>query len=499
MTALAVAASAFQPQPAFKSNSSIQQLQAEQASMATCPRCTTPSMTAAAQKAARATACLFSSNALTYDKVSRTYSINRQNNTYSHAVVISPAGVKRLLPLEEHTPFRGQSAAGNSTCFVVSRKTVMTAGHCLYRTNPDGTRTPDLTQKIVFGYKMNGKNPVSRFLEERVYSIKNTWHEHPYNDVGTFDAEQPDWAWVELDRDITGIEPLECTEKDVVNQEVFMNGHPCGMGLKHVHGMAKSPEDEYGYFPCDITSFGGNSGSPIMDLSGRVVGILCNAIPHWEESPTNPGHAREKVYDSTSPLQYPGCFKISRTMFSIAHKINRCGLFTEIDKIAVADSKMCKTKNKHIAELEEIASTGKAKLLAIQGDMERAEAFIKGYESRVFHCACAVNIAILLGNTNAPLYKAAKANRKPLQKRLDDTVAEVKKTKDTKEAEIEKFSYDYEKMVSGTDDKSLIALNEIAFGCEYAKAKKIMEFSQQFQKNFKRWYSQLAVETLLKT
>src|SRR5690606_9471012 len=85
-----------------------------------------------------------------------------------------------------------------------------------------------------------------------------------------------DHALIELDRPILNRRPLKFRKAGTVGvgEKIVIIGHPSGLPLK-IAGGAEVKFLEANYFVANIDAYGGNSGSPIINLSnGLVEGIL---------------------------------------------------------------------------------------------------------------------------------------------------------------------------------------------------------------------------------
>jgi hypothetical protein len=86
-----------------------------------------------------------------------------------------------------------------------------------------------------------------------------------------------DWALVRLDRPARGREPLPVRRKGKIamGAPVFVVGHPCGLPAKLAGGAKVRNNRRPSIFVANLDTYGGNSGSPVLDESRRIVeGIL---------------------------------------------------------------------------------------------------------------------------------------------------------------------------------------------------------------------------------
>ncbi len=156
--------------------------------------------------------------------------------------------------------FSDQVAGATATAFVVGKRRIATAGHCV---------APNGEGKILFafGYRlMDDGRPRILIPRWHVYSCVRIVDRH-------LDPLGADWAVVEVDRDLH-VPPLPIRRRPVVlGEPVYYMGHPRGLPLKHV-GCAKVVDaTPRGFFLADTDTFKGSSGSPVFDEHHEVVGI----------------------------------------------------------------------------------------------------------------------------------------------------------------------------------------------------------------------------------
>lgn len=175
------------------------------------------------------------------------------------------------------------TAAINCTGFLVAPDLVVTAGHCMVNT---GVAQDEVTAfcrdfhwyfnyqvpRTQTGPKLKGIDP------NDIYQCKNVLvarHETTMSGVGVIDTFGHDYALIQLDRPVQNVRPLKLSPSRIrTGTMVNMIGHPDGLPkvwsplgrVQEVH----SPL----YFEATLDSFGGNSGSPVMNDLGEVLGVL---------------------------------------------------------------------------------------------------------------------------------------------------------------------------------------------------------------------------------
>jgi hypothetical protein len=183
-------------------------------------------------------------------------------------------------------PFREQPAAAECTAFLTKANVVVTAAHCVAGDRLDQWR-------FVFGYQL--QSATAGFSSAAVYSGKRI--------VGRAErSDGTDWAVVELDRAVVGINPLRCDQADSVRQGagVYVIGCPAGLPLKYAGNAAvRSFDPDRPYFVTNLDTYGGNSGSPVFSAStDKVIGILVRGDPDFSRHDPR-GCARSLVCPNT--------------------------------------------------------------------------------------------------------------------------------------------------------------------------------------------------------
>lgn len=169
--------------------------------------------------------------------------------------------------------FHDQQAVATCTAFLVSPKHIVTAGHCVNKISEC------YNNKWVFDYALKDSNHKKvEVTPSQVYSCKNIVH------VTFSNRKKQDWAVVELDREVKDRKPLVLSERGnpMKGDPLFILGFPSGLPLKiaedaTVRSLGKD------FFVADLDSFGGNSGSPIINAeTNEVEGILVRGTADYK-------------------------------------------------------------------------------------------------------------------------------------------------------------------------------------------------------------------------
>ncbi|HOX22290.1 MAG TPA: serine protease [Elusimicrobiales bacterium] len=160
-------------------------------------------------------------------------------------------------------PFFSSPTVGFCSGVLVEPDVVLTAAHCL-KDGCDGV-------KIVFGYV--SKEPRFVLPPENVYGCKAVL-------AGPREIPDGDIALVKLDRKAAGRTPIGISDAKIEpGMRLASIGHPKGMPQQIQPDVRVLLVAEgYDFFVTDMDSLGGQSGSPVFDQSGRVLGVHFSAI-----------------------------------------------------------------------------------------------------------------------------------------------------------------------------------------------------------------------------
>jgi hypothetical protein len=160
-------------------------------------------------------------------------------------------------------PFENQLAGANCSAFLVAPDLMATAGHCL-DCDESGCPSCDGTE-VVFGFTADADGDTSAVISDSDrYRCIGT-------PAGVLDGDD-DWAIFQIDRPAEGRDPLIVNYSSTMfDDELMIVGHPEGLPLKLAKsGFIKDDSDPQ-YFSTNLDTFGGNSGSPVVDYRTGVV------------------------------------------------------------------------------------------------------------------------------------------------------------------------------------------------------------------------------------
>lgn len=173
----------------------------------------------------------------------------------------SLGGKYHLCSKESYT---SQPVPSVCTAFVVASDVIATAGHCV----------PSLgTSRVVFTFREEGTSDhteIHPILASQVYRPLQVLAQKT-------DPAGADYALVRVDRPITDHPALKLHLDGEVGKGtiVYVLGHPSGLPLKLADSALVSDVVPNGYFLSNLDTFGGNSGSPVLNAGTNVVeGIL---------------------------------------------------------------------------------------------------------------------------------------------------------------------------------------------------------------------------------
>lgn len=167
----------------------------------------------------------------------------------------------------EYERFSRQLTAAECSGFIVSEDLLITAGHCMM------TQNDCKSWRWVFDYRQSSKYKIGRSLyvpKSSVYSCKEV--------IKTVNDGETDFAIIKLDRPVLDRPFLQVRQKGHVKSQDRMTliGYPSGLPVKvSPNAVIKDANDKAPYFYATTDSFGGNSGSPVINSdTGLVEGIL---------------------------------------------------------------------------------------------------------------------------------------------------------------------------------------------------------------------------------
>lgn len=163
-------------------------------------------------------------------------------------------------------PFRDQPNPAFCSGFLVADDLLVTAGHCVE--SQENCQT--IAFVFGFGYESEGQQ-VLQPLKTDIYGCKQLLA-RSYET-----ASKSDFALVQLDRKVPQRTPLPFRQKQAIETGAALTliGYPAGIPVKISSGAAVRSNDATAYFVTNTDSYGGNSGSPVLNnLTHEVEGIL---------------------------------------------------------------------------------------------------------------------------------------------------------------------------------------------------------------------------------
>lgn len=164
--------------------------------------------------------------------------------------------------------FSMEPSLSKCTGFLVAPDILMTAGHCI--------KNQKACQKAawIMDYRFNGnlsvkKNASLLFNQSNVVTCAGV--------IASVENKKMDYALIKLNRKVTDRIPFKLRESGTVtkNEELHIIGHPLGMPKILTTNVIVSKTSDRDFFSVIADTFGGNSGSPVINKStGVVEGIL---------------------------------------------------------------------------------------------------------------------------------------------------------------------------------------------------------------------------------
>ena len=225
------------------------------------------------QKLSESVALFVSSSYVKVD--SKTKVVTLTGSKLTDKVLKSSSYGKKPLCSEE--PFRLDPAPGSCTGFLIGKRIIASAGHCMVKSaaaTPSALQTWCNGRRFVFGFQRNPDGTLRKLTEDDVYRCKRVlvhWY-------GTYGTKRLDIGTFELDRDVKGRAPLafDLAPKFKLGDGLAVIGHPHGIPLKIADGakVTNVRSSVLDYFSTNLDTSPGNSGSPVFSLSSyKVVGV----------------------------------------------------------------------------------------------------------------------------------------------------------------------------------------------------------------------------------
>lgn len=185
---------------------------------------------------------------------------------------------KYICPTERFS--NDPSLAYACTGFLVAPDLIATAGHCMVNTGESRNETETYCQAYswLFDFDSDGSDGprLSDFPAEKLYHCKQVVYA-----INEEQAPFRDFALVQLDRPVTDRSPYTLdTSLIAVGSSLTMIGYPLGTPAK-LSRTAKVLRNnlENQILLTNLDAFEGNSGSPVFNAKGAVIGILVGGMP----------------------------------------------------------------------------------------------------------------------------------------------------------------------------------------------------------------------------
>jgi len=160
-------------------------------------------------------------------------------------------------------PFRSEPDPGWCSGFAVGTDLIATAGHCVTASSCSSTW-------FVFGFRMDDASTVRDTVPASdVYRCASV--------VARSQKNGDDYALVRVDRAIVGKPLLSIRRSGTIplGAPLVVAGHPAGIPIKVAANATVRNVGPTQYFEANLDTYGGNSGSPVMNATtGVVEGVL---------------------------------------------------------------------------------------------------------------------------------------------------------------------------------------------------------------------------------
>lgn len=214
----------------------------------------------------------------------------------------------RLCPDQQ---FYNQFSSATCSGFLVGPDTLVTAGHCV-------SESSCASYNWVFDFT----NDVTKFDPENIYECKEI-----VKSVLTDDNQ--DYAVIKLDRKVTGRKFFRPRTSGSIakGEDIVVIGHPSGLPTKIADGATVRDSSNANFFVTDLDTFGGNSGSVVVNQSsGMAEGILVRGDTDYEVVTYSDGSRCRQV----NICAQDGCGGEEVTKLSIVEGLPSVASFEEV-------------------------------------------------------------------------------------------------------------------------------------------------------------------------
>lgn len=201
----------------------------------------------------------------------------QDGDTYPDTVKVFGENLRESQKLCKGEKFSQELTVGSCSGFLVEandEQYLVTAGHCMERSS-------DCDDNVwAFGYTADKVNAQTPYLQkENVYRCKEIVSQKLSR------LSDNDYAVIKLDRVVTNVTPLKFRTEGKVDpsSELVVIGHPSGLPtIINDSGSVRKNENDF-FFTANLDTFGGNSGSAVLDAkTGLVEGILVRGETDYE-------------------------------------------------------------------------------------------------------------------------------------------------------------------------------------------------------------------------
>lgn len=176
-------------------------------------------------------------------------------------------------------PFADQPAPGHCSGFLIAPDVLVTAGHCVR------DREQCQSHYWVFDFaNTDGLQADFKFTKDQLVRCVDIISRVKEDGVGT------DYAVLKLERKIPNRTPMKFRKAGKMSDDSVLTvlGYPSGLPLKITTGAVLRDNSKDNYFVMNSDTYGGNSGSAVVDTrTGLVEGILVRGDTDYEKSPTD--------------------------------------------------------------------------------------------------------------------------------------------------------------------------------------------------------------------
>jgi V8-like Glu-specific endopeptidase len=161
-----------------------------------------------------------------------------------------------------------QGTAAYCTGFLVAPDIVITAGHCVM------SQMACKNSRFVFDFALYNQTDLYDVIpNENIYECGDLI----YSNDPEMSKSGYDMAVIRLAKNVANRTPIELERQSTLheNDGVFVLGHPLGLPMKVADNGAVTKFDSETAFRCDLDTYTGNSGSPVLNArTYKAEGIL---------------------------------------------------------------------------------------------------------------------------------------------------------------------------------------------------------------------------------